>query len=43
MAENVVVSLPLLIITAVLSGECVKKLKILRKQFQKYQNKVVLF
>jgi hypothetical protein len=32
MAEDVVTSDPLLMTTAVLSGECVEKLEILRKQ-----------
>jgi hypothetical protein len=32
MAENIVTSHPLLMATAVLSGECVEKLEILRKQ-----------
>jgi hypothetical protein len=32
MAENIVVGHPLLMTTAVLSGECVEKLEILRKQ-----------
>jgi hypothetical protein len=33
MAEDIVTSHPLLMTTAVLSGECVEKLEILRKQF----------
>jgi hypothetical protein len=32
MAEDIVAGHPLLMTTAVLSGECVEKLKVLRKQ-----------
>jgi hypothetical protein len=32
MAENIIAGYPLLMITAVLSGECIEKLEILRKQ-----------
>jgi hypothetical protein len=32
MAEDIVTSHPLLMTTAVLSGECIGKLKVLRKQ-----------